>query len=556
MRDFRSIASIALTGIEEVVPLVGLNGSGKSNLLRALNVFFTGHVERGDPLDLARDFREPRRKVKSRIEVEVDLDYEVFGSLRKDLEEALVRVTGGGKHITVRKEWTLTEVRMFAGAEGAAVTAVAPDVVPAISRLLEVVRFRYVPNHVHPSQILQDEQESIRRLLVSRLAKRQSDTEEVIKRIREISADLMEPIRTAMEEATGSVAAVELATPSDWKEMAWAFGLKLKGSQTESFEALLHGSGVQSVLAYNILHAIDTSFGDAFGWRKGAVWALEEPESFLHSGLQAELARTLSGYAVGNPLQVLFSTHSAAFMGVASSGISATLDGSGRTEVEVVERPALLRLAYTSGVASFSHPLHLGPPKPVLLVEGKGDRDLLLRAYREGRVLNPYWILCLEDIDPKLQGGDEVARWLKYNQAAIAARPLTSPIVALRDWESKVKPIEDISKALAPHATSRCIAWDAACVNTDLSENFVGIERFLSTAYIEHAQADLAMALKLPADPAAVSWKYDVDQRLFKEAKPAIHRDLADRAIQADIAPLVAALPWLNDLLNHAPPDL
>ena len=116
-------------------------------------------------------------------------------------------------------------------------------------------------------------------------------------------------------------------------------------------------------------------------------------------------------------------------------------------------------------------------------LRGRATAIFSLRAYNEGEVLNPYWILCLEDIDPKLQGGDEVAKWLKYNRAAIAARPLTSPIVVLRDWESKSKPIEDISKALASHASSRCVAWDASLVNSELSENFVGIERFLSTSY-------------------------------------------------------------------------
>lgn len=82
--DFRSIAKTDLSGFGDVVPLVGLNGSGKSNLLRGLNLFFNDVLEGDEPLDLRRDFREPGRKVKLRTAVEVDLDYEVFDALRKD----------------------------------------------------------------------------------------------------------------------------------------------------------------------------------------------------------------------------------------------------------------------------------------------------------------------------------------------------------------------------------------------------------------------------------------------------------------------------------------
>jgi AAA15 family ATPase/GTPase len=48
--DFRSIADANIQGLGDIVPIVGLNGSGKGNLLRALSLFFSGEVEaRGPP---------------------------------------------------------------------------------------------------------------------------------------------------------------------------------------------------------------------------------------------------------------------------------------------------------------------------------------------------------------------------------------------------------------------------------------------------------------------------------------------------------------------------
>src|SRR5262249_9641644 len=104
--DFRSIASADIADLADVVPFVGLNGSGKSNLFRALNLFFNNEMEGGDPLELRRDFREPGRRQKLRISVEVDLDFSVFPSLRGELQDALQQLAGGPQQITIHKEWT------------------------------------------------------------------------------------------------------------------------------------------------------------------------------------------------------------------------------------------------------------------------------------------------------------------------------------------------------------------------------------------------------------------------------------------------------------------
>jgi len=561
--DFRSIAAAALTDVGDVTPIVGLNGSGKSNLMRALNLFFVGVVESGVALDLRRDFREPGRQVKLRVQVEVDLDYSVFTSLRRELTDALTQLAGGSSRITVRKDWALDPVTreplmsLYAGATGGAVNSVAPENLPLVTRLLNVVRFRYVPNHVHPSRILSDEEKEIRRMLFDRLGKRQVLQDQVVQSIGNVASELMQPILGVMTSATGDVATVELATPTDWRDLAWAFGMKMRGTQTQSFDALLHGSGVQSILAYAVLHAVDTSFSGTFGWRKGAIWALEEPESFLHVGLQEELARLLSSYGEGDPVQILFSTHATPFLGVSSRGLLAAMDQSGRTDFTAVDKADLLRVAYTTRISPFAHALHTGPPKAMLLVEGKNDRDLLLRAYEEGAVPNPFDVQALEDLDPTLQGGDDVVRWLKYNSPALAARPETSPVYALRDWESGQSVVNSLDQALSIHATSKCLVWPRDLTNPDLSDRFVGIEKFFSTIFFEHVRDTLGLVLTAPAGgPNPPTWRYDINRQDFTPLKASIHAELAQRSDPADIAPLIAALPWLASQLLSTPPLL
>lgn len=66
--------------------------------------------------------------------------------------------------ITFRKEWTLDPVTqdqattLLAGPLPDELKAVSPEQMPYATRLLRLIRFRYIPNHVHPSQILRDEQ--------------------------------------------------------------------------------------------------------------------------------------------------------------------------------------------------------------------------------------------------------------------------------------------------------------------------------------------------------------------------------------------------------------
>ncbi len=77
IRNYRSLRNVTLGDLDNYVPIVGLNGSGKSNILRVLNLFFTGNeVEPGAPMVLKRDHFDPGRPLggRRRISVRVSFD--------------------------------------------------------------------------------------------------------------------------------------------------------------------------------------------------------------------------------------------------------------------------------------------------------------------------------------------------------------------------------------------------------------------------------------------------------------------------------------------------
>jgi len=83
----RSIQAQQLTHVGNLNVFVGRNSSGKSNALRALNMFFNGEIEPGKPVDFARDHYEqsPRRRKKKRISIRVSFRTPPNFHLRKEL---------------------------------------------------------------------------------------------------------------------------------------------------------------------------------------------------------------------------------------------------------------------------------------------------------------------------------------------------------------------------------------------------------------------------------------------------------------------------------------
>jgi len=82
IRNFRSIHHLVMEGeLKDINVLVGKNDIGKSNILRALNLFFNGQTDIGKPLDFWEDFNKniERKSGKGqyiRVVLDIDLKYE------------------------------------------------------------------------------------------------------------------------------------------------------------------------------------------------------------------------------------------------------------------------------------------------------------------------------------------------------------------------------------------------------------------------------------------------------------------------------------------------
>ena len=75
IKNFRSIVDETIN-FDQFNIFVGLNDCGKSNVLKALNLFFNNETENGHPLDFPRDYCQYGKTGKGKakeIVIEVDL---------------------------------------------------------------------------------------------------------------------------------------------------------------------------------------------------------------------------------------------------------------------------------------------------------------------------------------------------------------------------------------------------------------------------------------------------------------------------------------------------
>jgi energy-coupling factor transporter ATP-binding protein EcfA2 len=83
IRNFRSIVRIDIQ-VEDLTVLVGDNDCGKSNILRALNLFFNGETNPGQPYKFQDDWNRFATTGKNQAkQIEIEVDLELPGTYRK-----------------------------------------------------------------------------------------------------------------------------------------------------------------------------------------------------------------------------------------------------------------------------------------------------------------------------------------------------------------------------------------------------------------------------------------------------------------------------------------
>jgi energy-coupling factor transporter ATP-binding protein EcfA2 len=484
--NFRSIRQATLDNLGDFSAFVGLNNSGKSNFLRALNAFFTDEVEPGQPINVDRDYyrsvvRSRRKKI---IRVRVSFSLPTEFRFRKGLEQVEVLL---GRVFSITKEWARDEPQPRVCLNESREPVSLEDR-QKILQFLSLVSFRYVPNRVLPLEIIKQEHQALRDVLIRRLGRKAGGRGDIFQIIEETSEKLIGHLTPEVHKILSDIDSVRLATPKSLAEMIFAFGYKI-GQGGVELEDVVQGSGVQSLLMYRTLHLIDRDYFQKFGWRQAAVWAVEEPESSLHSSLEAHVAAFLSTIVreTGNRLQVFATTHSDLVAQYSDRGyfVRGGKAGSNATQHESAE---LLNIASKVGVSRWVHPILFHPLEPLLLVEGKFDEVFLSKTLpllgKENLVRIAY--IELLSAAGATGGVEELKSYVKQNAAAIKSRSKTAPVLVALDWDSAKQKVQ-FEKWFEPGDPFAVLVWEVTESNQSLHKRFHGLEKFHSDRIINQA---------------------------------------------------------------------
>ena len=307
IRNFRPARSITVFPGDLAV-LVGKNDSGKSNILRALNLFFTGHTGPAEELDFDTDhnvFNQPNRRAKQisiKLEIELPETYQ----------------DTNGHFITWVKQWRTTGLvgghtdyvgfrQVDAGHRGIRLERVEIPDRSNLHALLRNINFVYVPA-IKDLEYFSELRASIYNV-IAEVADRE---------FRDSSQGFERSISNQLDDLTTEIARSlglrsRLALPKDLSHIFESLDFLSEG---ENISLDARGDGVKARHIPLILKFMaDKKRGLQV---RGApphtfIWAYEEPENNLELASCVELADQFWNFLDNGISQVLLTTHSPVF---------------------------------------------------------------------------------------------------------------------------------------------------------------------------------------------------------------------------------------------------
>ncbi|CAM3233296.1 AAA family ATPase [Tsukamurella hominis] len=490
--NFRSIKDAQISPLSGYESIVGLNSAGKSNLLRALKLFFTGSVdETGSGLDVDRDYSDYGPQKPRRIKVGVS--FPINSGIKFPRQADFLERQGLVDNLAICQTWyrdsqTRGITREFS--YGQDLDNLAPATDPAdISSLESFIRsieFRYVPNHAQPSELIRQYVQPLRSALVTRLRNtkeyRSSDVGELLLAMSRLADTLFEDVATAVSKGI-SGRTLKSALPTDFADLAFDLAIRSIDPDGHARSPELEGSGTQQFMFLHLLNLADrTARGAGFGWLQGHIWAIEEPESFLHAGLRQRYATDLFAYSDDPRRQIFLTTHQDEFVRVGDSAIVARTSASGTIFNRLTPKLAIEQ-SNKEAVTAYRHPLLQYSDQPLVLVEGKFDAQYI-RQGLDAAGIKPRWRLAdPDDLTGDATGGDAFKQYLRYNSAAIKSRPDSAPILVVRDWETN--DANSYRTYLKGHRYSTVVTMPSDLCTSELGTGWSGIERYLPLDFVE-----------------------------------------------------------------------
>jgi hypothetical protein len=339
IRGFRSIQDVEIDLQDNVNLFAGLNDHGKSNIFRAIHLFFRDQVEPGAILDYDRDVCRIRDKASKRIEIEIQFPSQLaHEKLLKSINRTQVQQT---EVFAIRKVWTRQtggfalrtdlvfyrdskkDKRVYTDSDYSGIggeKVIRPKTIglfrDELERLFRRFRIRYLPSST-TGKLFEEAGLAleVKRYLFDSYSKEQQ-FKELGKSIKNLRVQFDDLVKTEFgDKIAGQLAAVfpelqsaNLQLPASDEELVFTRDLNVhRNGKPVGISAC--GSGLQSILILETLKFLDSNISTrANDLSPVVIWLIEEPEAFLYEDLVRAVGKTLEEAAIN--FNVLATTHS------------------------------------------------------------------------------------------------------------------------------------------------------------------------------------------------------------------------------------------------------
>lgn len=308
IKYFRSINTVKIKNFSQVNIFTGGNDIGKSNLVRALKLFFDETNESGKPIDFTEEFSHSRldvvRKdsVKGKQFIQIEVEFNCEGAFQKTLpkrfkvKKTWYRATKGPPNKTDNNLQTFIDngslKTSITRAEGSLQRFLGAIVFTCVPAIKDRSFFRLVLSDLQ--EVLFDQSKNTDAAFLEEIEKFNTD----------LGAQAAE-LRSEFNLQTGIETSISL--PSSYGALFQAFDVKTKGEYGDAVSLDNRGDGIRVRFLPAILNYI------AENSKKQHVWGFEEPENSMEYRRAFELSKTMSEVYSKNA-QIFITTHSPAFI--------------------------------------------------------------------------------------------------------------------------------------------------------------------------------------------------------------------------------------------------
>jgi len=309
IKNFRSIRNETIDA-KNLNVFVGLNDVGKSNVLKALNLFFNGQTDYGVDFDFKKDFSYlfPRTSHGTK-EIVIEIKFKIPETYKE-------------KGIFVwRKTWRISDYfEEILNSNGE-----KPSERSRVPSTLRRIKYRYVPavkSKEYYKSLLSDLYYTVSAVLDSPL-------EESVKGFSDVLKNYTAKISEEVSERIGLSSS--LSIPDNLSDLFRTLVFRTVSNGDEGEVPLdMRGDGIQARHIPIILKYIadeDQKTRNQGSMKVSTIWGFEEPENGVELSRAFDMARDFQDYS--NDIQMFITSHSPAFY---------TIDNTDESQVLFVNR--------------------------------------------------------------------------------------------------------------------------------------------------------------------------------------------------------------------------